>query len=84
MKHIVIFRTSGSFLDFNTYNCQELGLAKALVKKGYKLSLILGGPTKSISFMMLRIGILIFTISLIVLSNSRYVFFMVGKSYWMN
>lgn len=46
MKHIVIFRTSGSFLDFNTYNCQELGLAKALVKKGYKLSLILGGPTK--------------------------------------
>lgn len=46
MKHIVIFRTSGSFIDFNTYNCQELGLAKALVKKGYKLSLILAGHTE--------------------------------------
>lgn len=44
MKHIVIFRTSGSYIDYNTYNCQELGLAKALIKKGYKVSLIMGGP----------------------------------------
>lgn len=44
MKHIVIFRTSGSYIDYNTYNCQELGLAKALSKKGYKVSLIMGGP----------------------------------------
>lgn len=43
MKHIVIFRTSGSYIDYNTYNCQELGLAKALVKVGYKVSLIMGG-----------------------------------------
>lgn len=42
--HIVIFRTSGSYIDYNTYNCQELGLAKALIKKGYKVSLIMGGP----------------------------------------
>lgn len=43
MKHIVIFRTAGSYIDYTTYNCQELGLAKALVKKGYKVSLIMGG-----------------------------------------
>lgn len=44
MRHIVVFRTSGSYIDYNTYNCQELGLAKALVKIGYKVSLIMGGP----------------------------------------
>ena len=44
MKHIVIFRTSGSYIDYNTYNCQELGLAKALVKKGLKVSLLMAGP----------------------------------------
>lgn len=45
MKHIVIFRTAGSYIDYTTYNCQELGLAKSLVKKGYKVSLIIGGPS---------------------------------------
>lgn len=49
MKHIVIFRTSGSFIDYNTYNCQELGLAKALVDKGYRVSLIMGGLTAHFS-----------------------------------
>lgn len=44
MNHIVIFRTSGSYMDYNTYNCQELGLSKALVKKGYQVSLIMAGP----------------------------------------
>lgn len=44
MKHIVIFRTSGSYLDVKSYNCQELGLSKALVSKGYKVSLIMAGP----------------------------------------
>lgn len=43
-KHIVIFRTSGSYIDYNTYNCQEIGLARALVLQGYKVSLIMGGP----------------------------------------
>lgn len=42
-EHIVIFRTSGSYIDYNTYNCQELGLSKALVKKGYKVTLIMAG-----------------------------------------
>lgn len=37
---IVIVRTSTLILDFKTYNCQELGLAKALSKKGYKVSII--------------------------------------------
>ena len=46
MKHIVIFRTSGSYIDYNTYNCQELGLAKALVKKGLKVSLVMAGPKR--------------------------------------
>ena len=41
--HIVIIRTSGSIMDINSYNCQELGLAKALVKKGLKVTLILAG-----------------------------------------
>ena len=48
MKHIVIIRTAGSYIDYNTYNCQELGLSKALVKRGYKVSLIMAGPRKEI------------------------------------
>lgn len=47
MKHIVIFRTSGSYIDYNTYNCQELGLAKALAAKGLKVSLVMGGLVAS-------------------------------------
>ena len=43
-KHIVIFRTSGSYINYATYNCQEVGLAKALVKRGYKVSVLMGGP----------------------------------------
>ncbi len=42
MSHLLIFRTTCSVLNLKTYNCQELGLAKALVKKGYKVSLVLG------------------------------------------
>lgn len=44
MTHLVIFRTSGSYIDYNTYNCQELGLAKALLEKGFKVSLVMAGP----------------------------------------
>ena len=40
---IVIFRTSGTYLDYKTYNCQELGLAKALTKRGWKVSLVMAG-----------------------------------------
>ena len=42
-QHLVIFRTGCSILNLNTYNCQELGLAKALSSKGLKVSLILAG-----------------------------------------
>lgn len=41
--HIVIIRTSNTIIDFNTYNCQEIGLARALVKRGYKVSVITAG-----------------------------------------
>ena len=39
-KHIVIVRTGGSIINFESYNCQELGLAKALTLKGIKVSLV--------------------------------------------
>lgn len=41
--HLVIIRTSGSLININTYNCQELGLAKALYRKGINVSIILAG-----------------------------------------
>lgn len=41
--HIVIIRSSGLILNLNSYNCQELGLAKSLAKKGWKVSLIMAG-----------------------------------------
>ena len=44
--HIVIFRTSGSYIDYATYNCQEVGLAKALVNKGFKVSVVMAGPVE--------------------------------------
>lgn len=47
MKHIVIFRTSGSYIDCSAYNCQELGLAKALSARGFRVSLIMAGPVTS-------------------------------------
>ena len=43
-QHIVIFRTGGSYIDYATYNCQEVGLAKALARKGYRVSVVMGGP----------------------------------------
>lgn len=42
--HIVIFRTFGSYIDVNSYNCQELGLAKVLTRKGFRVSIVMGGP----------------------------------------
>lgn len=42
MKHLVIFRTSCAIIDINSYNCQEIGLAKAL-SKDLKISIILAG-----------------------------------------
>lgn len=42
-QHLVIVRTGASILDFKSYNCQELGLAKALTRKGLKVSIILAG-----------------------------------------
>ncbi len=45
-EHIVIFRTPVSVLNITGYNCQELGLAKALTRKGYRVSVVLAGTTR--------------------------------------
>lgn len=42
-EHLVIVRTGGSIINLDSYNCQELGLAKALTKKGLKVTIILAG-----------------------------------------
>ena len=50
-QHIVIVRTGGSIINFESYNCQELGLAKALTQKGVKVSLVFAAAeNKSIKF----------------------------------
>lgn len=41
--HILIVRTSSLIIDFKTYNCQEIGLGAALVRKGYRVSFITPG-----------------------------------------
>lgn len=41
-QHLVIIRTGGSVVNLESYNCQELGLAKALRSKGLKVTLVLG------------------------------------------
>lgn len=46
-EHLVIVRTGGSVIDIDSYNCQEIGLAKALTKKGLKVSVVLAGKTSS-------------------------------------
>ena len=43
MKHLFILRSSLSYTDQKTYNSQEIGLAKDLCKKGYKVSVVLAG-----------------------------------------
>lgn len=45
--HILIFRTSCSSLDPSSYNCQEIGLAKALLKSGVSVSVVLAGQDKT-------------------------------------
>lgn len=47
-EHLVIVRTGGSVINIDSYNCQEIGLAKALTEKGLKVSLILAGKTNSV------------------------------------
>lgn len=44
-KHIVIIRSSGNVIDYNAYNCQEIGLGKALCKQGYRVSVVMAGNT---------------------------------------
>ena len=45
-EHLVIIRTGASLLNLKSYNCQELGLAKSLAKKGLKVSLVLAGENE--------------------------------------
>lgn len=42
-EHLVIIRSGGSVLDSRSYNCQEIGLAKALSKKGLCVTVIIAG-----------------------------------------
>jgi len=46
-EHLVIVRTGGSVINIDSYNCQEIGLAKALTENGLKVSVILAGETSS-------------------------------------
>lgn len=46
MNHLVIVRTGGSVLNIDTYNCQELGLARALTENGWNVSLVMAGYKK--------------------------------------
>ena len=48
MTHIVIVRTGANALDLRTYNCQELGLAKELTNKGFRVSIVMAGYKNSI------------------------------------
>lgn len=43
LEHLVIIRTGGSLINLESYNCQEFGLAKALTKRGLKVTIILAG-----------------------------------------
>jgi len=45
--HVVIVKSLGFVIDINTYNSQEIGLSKALVKRGFTVSLILPGKELS-------------------------------------
>lgn len=40
-EHLVIVRSYGEIINLKTYNCQEIGLAKALVKKGMKVTFLM-------------------------------------------
>ncbi len=55
--HLVIVRTGGSIIDLNSYNCQELGLAKSLIKKGFKVSLVFAGKKREKAVVQTSYGI---------------------------
>lgn len=40
-EHLVILRSYGDILDLNNYNCQEIGLAKALMKRGLRVTILM-------------------------------------------
>ena len=40
-EHIVIVRSYGDNINLENYNCQEIGLAKALVRRGLKVTLLM-------------------------------------------
>lgn len=49
-RHLVIVRTGGSVIDLTSYNCQELGLAKVLTLKGWKVTIILAGLRNDVKY----------------------------------
>ena len=48
-KHLLIVRSSLTSMNLSSYNVQELGLAKELQKRGYKVSVIMGAGEESVS-----------------------------------
>lgn len=43
LTHIVIVRTGSNIIDTGSYNCQEIGMAKALARRGLNVSVIMAG-----------------------------------------
>lgn len=48
IKKIAIIRTDSRPIDLNSYNCQEIGLAKGLSKLGYDIDVIMAGNSQKI------------------------------------
>lgn len=51
IEHLVIFRTGGNVLNIQSYNCQEIGLAKALTRRGVRVSVVMAGNEERVETM---------------------------------
>lgn len=75
-EHIVIVRSYGDILDLDSYNCQELGLAKALVKRGYKVTFLMPDKKENTTYYATDYGqIAINRIKILWRIHARYCWF---------
>lgn len=65
--NIAIIRTYGNVIDVNSYNCQEIGLAKSLTNLGHHVTVILAGKKSTHSQIISSNG------SIVDIYNVRYV-----------